>query len=551
MKKYCFVLYFACLLPHALHADDATTFHRYLWANYNHFSGNMTSAQDWYKKIFSADCSLYTYKGGLNFLYDTKQFKRIIDLIPSLDKKFEKDAEVQLLFILALEKENQLTQADTRLIAISDTFKTNSQIAFKATQTYLRRKEPENALITINSFLNNTPQKPNNFAFYFFKSQIYVQLNKYNEALESINKCLEMHPQFDQGWLLRATLQEQKGMIKDAIAGYGTFLQLAGTNAQVEKHLYTLMLKHKQAEAKKSIFIFNKSSLENAQLLFEQKKYPQALAQINSHLEQKNTDSDAVAVLLKVEILSALNDFDAIANLLTTWTNKDPHNVLWPKTAYLLSHKNMPQARILTLLKKFTTDHPQALWPHVYYADLCIRSGDTANALASLELALPLALDDTLRAKIYHQLGLLHYEEQNFPRMLSALESGHTIDPHFPHLNNTLAYYWVAQGNDLIKAQALVDTALAHEKTNPYFLDTQAYILYKQKKYSQAKEILEPIAQHTNNATMLLHLAEIEYALGSAQAADTLIKKAEALIKNNHEKQAFKKMQTLLAINEK
>ena len=152
----------------------------------------------------------------------------------------------------------------------------------RATQTYVRRKEPENALLTINAFLNNTPRRPNNFVFYFLKTQIYLQLSKFTDALNSIHACLELHPNFDRGWLLCASLSEKEGKIKEALAGYANFLELAPANPTIEKHLCALMLKYKAAQDNPDFLLSNKLSIENALTLFNQKRYSQALAHINS-----------------------------------------------------------------------------------------------------------------------------------------------------------------------------------------------------------------------------------------------------------------------------
>src|SRR5438445_9075665 len=159
MKRNNFFLYLLCISTKCIAADSATTFHRYLWANYNHFSGNIPYAQDWYKKLFAANNSVYTYKGYLNFLADTKQFKQITALIPSLEKKFKNDPDIQLIFATALEKTNQIKKADNLIVMLSQSFKTHSEVTLRATQTYMRRQEPENALLTINAFLNNTPRR--------------------------------------------------------------------------------------------------------------------------------------------------------------------------------------------------------------------------------------------------------------------------------------------------------------------------------------------------------------------------------------------------------
>jgi tetratricopeptide (TPR) repeat protein len=464
--------------------------------------------------------------------------------MPSLSEKFAKDPDMQLIFVHALTETKQPKKAENLIITLSQSFKTHAEISLLAAQTYMQRQEVENALLTINTFLNSTPRKPHNFIFYFLQSHIHAQLNQLPCALESIKKCLEMHPHFDKGWLLYASLYEKEGQIKEALSGYTTFLELSGGNSQIQKHLLSLTLKHQLLEKNKQNLLSSKVHIDNALILFKQQRYPQALAHINSCIKQDSTSIECK--LLKINILSAMKNFDEIAYSLIAWNNQDPTNAIWPKTLSLLAYNAMSPTQIMTTFQTILDHQPHNLWCNLYCADICMRNKNNNQAIQCLKKALTCTIDTALAAKASYQLALLHYEQNDYTAMLSALEKAYEFNPQCPHTNNTLAYYWATKGKDLKKAQSFIEKSLALHNENPYFLDTQAVILYKEKKYSQAHIILEKLEPH-NNGTMMLHLAKVHYALNNKENADIITKKAQALVKNNHEKKALEKMQLLLA----
>jgi tetratricopeptide (TPR) repeat protein len=518
-------------------------FHRYFLANYNHFSGNISLAQNWYQELFSTNHSIYTYKGYLNFLADTKQFKQITTLIPSLEKKFNKDPDIQLLLATALEQTSQIKKADNLIISLSQSFKTHPEITLRSAQAYMRRKEPENALLSLNAFLNNTPHRPNNFVFYFLKTQIYLQLNQYPQALENIQKCLDIHPQFDKGWLLCASLHEKEGNIKKALSGYATFLELSGGNREIEKHLATLMLKYKSLEDNKKNILSHTISIDNALILFKQQRYNQALQHINSCIELQPSNNECK--LFKLQILSAMKDFKQASKIISSWIIADPENDLWPKSLCLLAHNNMKRTDIIETFSSLLKKIPNNLWCNLYCADMCMRNAQNDLAIPYIEKALLCTMNDSIRSKTLYQLALLHYEQEHHDAMLTNLENAYTLNPQCPHINNALAYYWATKGKNVQKARDFIAQSLSINNTNPYFLDTQALILYKEKQYTQAQQILEPLI-NINNSTILLHLAKVHYALNNKENADTFTKKAQSLVKNNHEKKALLKMQQRL-----
>jgi tetratricopeptide (TPR) repeat protein len=174
-----------------------------------------------------------------------------------------------------------------------------------------------------------------------------------------------------------------------------------------------------------------------------------------------------------------------------------------------------------------------------------LRDAKNDKAMECLTNALSCGMSNTVREKTLYQIAILYYEQDNHQKMLTHLESAYALNAQNPHINNTLAYYWATKGKNITKAHSFIEKALSTDTKNPYFLDTQAVILYKEKKYEQAQKILEPLADH-NNGTILLHLAQVNYALNNKENADIFTKKAQPIVKNKKQKKALHKMQLLL-----
>lgn len=519
----------------SISSPESQNIRRYFLANYNQFSGNFPLAQEWYDQLFSGNPPLYAYKGYIHFLYDTGNFQRIINLMEQLDEPFSKDAEIQLIFSRALENIGEQEKADTKLVKLANTFKTEQEIIFQVAQLYTRRKEPENALKAIDDLLNNSPRKPNNFIFHFLKAQIYATLNQPENALKNVKLSLEMHQQFDKGWLLFAALQEQLGKLDEAIKGYSSFLQISGNNQEVEQHLLKLIFKQKVMQQKNSLITMNQSCFEKAMGHFNHKEYSQALEQINLCLEQKPLDKESR--LLKIQILSAMDNHSQAANDLKTWILQDPTNQLWYSTLHLLCRDGLNHQKAIAVLEDIAQTHPKIILPILYLADMHMREQNNDSALLYHTKALALSKDALLKTKILFHMSLIYYELEQFETMEETLKKGLSLKTNFPPLLNLLAYHYATQGKELAKAQQLMNTVLKKESNNPYFIDTQALIFYKQEKYEKALALLQKALEKApQNATILRHLGETYYKIGKTDSALTAMKEAQALTTNKHEK---------------
>jgi tetratricopeptide (TPR) repeat protein len=285
------------------------------------------------------------------------------------------------------------------------------------------------------------------------------------------------------------------------------------------------------------VVVINRSCFEKAIVLFERKEFRGALKQIDECLVQNPQDTKAR--LLKIEILTSLEEYDTVINQLTTWSLEASESQVWLQALHLLSRATKaPKNKIIAALEKIHHQKPKMLLPILLLADMYSRENKSDNALIYLQKSLLFSQSNDLKSRILYQMGVIYYEKLNYPAMKQVLEQADNLGADYPPALNLLAYYYATEGKQVAKAEALIEKALAKDGENPHFLDTKALVLYKQGKYQQALDILKPIAQAVpNDSTIMIHLAKTYRKLGNVTQACAILDNAKKCATNLYEQQ--------------
>lgn len=189
----------------------------------------------------------------------------------------------------------------------------------------------------------------------------------------------------------------------------------------------------------------------------------------------------------------------------------------------------------------------------MYYADILLKIKAHEKALVLLEKAYDLTTNNSLREKIMYQVFVLHTDSRKHEELKKIALRVEQAPLTFSPLLNALAYYYATKGNDLKKAEIYSTKALAVDKNNVHFLDTQALIWYKQGHLHKAQQLLYRLRQESPNDYFILkHVAKVEHKLGNYTQAFNALKKAYDKA-NQHQKDKCAKLlhdlTTLLAKN--
>lgn len=140
-------------------------------------------------------------------------------------------------------------------------------------------------------------------------------------------------------------------------------------------------------------------------------------------------------------------------------------------------------------------------------------------------------------SEIRYMLSGVYVDAKQLPKAVEHLQELRKEEPDNPSYSNDLGYIWADHDQNLDEAEKLIRKAIEDDrklrmkenpelkpdqvKPNAAYLDSLGWVLYKKKKFKEAKPYLEeaikdPEGQHIE---ILDHLAEVLKALGDKEGA--------------------------------
>jgi tetratricopeptide (TPR) repeat protein len=86
-------------------------------------------------------------------------------------------------------------------------------------------------------------------------------------------------------------------------------------------------------------------------------------------------------------------------------------------------------------------------------------------------------------------------------------------------IQNALGYTLADHDRDLTEARQLITAALAQAPDNVAILDSMGWLLYREKRYADALQLLQRAGESAADPEIDLHLGEVQWAMGDVEAA--------------------------------
>ena len=372
----------------------------------------------------------------------------------------------------------------------------------------------------------------------YAKSNFYTQLGDKKAAIAEMKILADQYPNDQNYRCLYANTLFVNGQKKKALAIYDDVLKIEPENRNA---LMALLAYEKdegdpdKADALTERILTGKNTTSQDKILLMRQEIGQS--------EQEGGDSTRVLNLFRRMLVQPQMDAD-VAILCATYMNlkKMPNDTISavlekvldiaPDNAaarlqlvsYAWQAEDMP--RIISLCQDARQYNPDEMAFYYYQGIAYYKQEELDLALNAFQNGIGVITQQSdpdivsdfyaVMGDILHQKGL---DKEAYAAYDSCLQ---WKDDNYGCLNN-YAYYLSEQGVQLDKAEQMSYRAIKAEPKNATFLDTYAWILFKQGRYSEAKIYIDQTLQcdSDTSAVLLEHAGDIYYHAGQRDQALT------------------------------
>ena len=385
-------------------------------------------------------------------------------------------------------------------IELESTYGYANDYAFQRFQLYKATGDVKNQHLELDLLVAKNPGS----AFYLYqKAHLFNSEDRLKEAQVWYNKALEVDPEHMKSLVESAQLllsSDEKGAFERYTKVFES--ESADVNAKL-RHYSTLRGRGINIDQQ---IVFAQS--------IQKKHEGNALANKNLYdvLKRADRPEEALPFIEKAYQLDE-GDYSILFELLTTY------------------YMNGSFERLKDVSTQGLELFPSQPGLYLYNGIASIELKSFDDAMIMLETGKTYVIGNTsLRrdfelalAELYHEMGEYDISDGIFEDLLDEKGTDFTV------LNN-YAYYLALRGDELKKAESMIEDCLDSDPNSPTFLDTYGWIQFKKKDYKGAVASLEKaLVESPEDADILEHLGDAYAKAGNLEKASEYWKRQKSL----------------------
>ena len=368
------------------------------------------------------------------------------------------------------------------------------------------------------------------------KSELYTRMGNKKAAIAEMKSLADQYPNDLNYRVMYGDALLQNGQKKQALAIYQSVLKEEPDNVQAQLSLVGYFA----AEGDN-----DKADEMNEKLLLNENVDTETRVEIMRREVVNNLqnggDSTRVLNLFRKTLAMPEPDVDmalmCAAYMKLKEMPSDSVNGMYEKTLQLAPDNSFARLQlvasawenerldeVIELCKAARQYNPDDMAFYYYQGFAYYRQDDFDNALDAFQNGVSVITDESnpdIASDFYEVMGELLYKKGKVREAFAAYDSCLVWKEDKISCMNNYAYYLSELGEQLDKAERMSYKTIKAEPENATFLDTYAWILFKQERYAEAKIYIDQTLQYDPQASAILleHAGDIYAKCGDMEKA--------------------------------
>ncbi|EFI35136.1 Tetratricopeptide TPR_2 repeat protein [Desulfonatronospira thiodismutans ASO3-1] len=355
---------------------------------------------------------------------------------------------------------------------------------------------------------------------HYYMGRAKSELGEKTDAVAYLDKAVQARPGFMQAWAEKAFIYEQERDYLQAERIYQQLLKMGERSPDLILRIVELNLLLNDPE--RAVAMFGKGpdevrfQLDMVNQFIRNEFYEHADILLQD-IAAESDYPDTMYFYFALIAYEGRNDPQLALDYLSRISKEDSYHLqaLSFRVQILFHEKNYQEA--LELSRKGQELHPGEDRVHLFEAIVLEAMEEYQEARKVLEKALEKWPGQT---DFLFRKGVVLDKSGKTEKSLQIMEEIIALDQEHHEALNYVGYTLADQDRDLDRAMILIKRALELDPGNGYYIDSLAWVYYRQGSYEKAwEEILAAVEQVDDEAVIWEHYGDIAKALGKREHA--------------------------------
>lgn len=486
------------LLRHCIEIDSTRSEAYYYLGQYYALLKDRQTAQRYFEKTAALEPDNATYLETLaNVYYGQKEYDKAIDAFERLYDKNRDRVEVLAVLVQLYEQQKDFDKAIKTLTRIETVEGKSERLSYAKSRFYTEMGNKKAAVAEMKTLSDQYPND-NNFRT-LYANTLYVN-GQQKKALAIYDKILKEEP-------------DNRNAQMAMLAHYNERQDSVQANGMLER-----ILQNKYASTEDRVALLRQVIGESEQSGGDSTRVLQLFRMI---LDMPQQDADMALFCATYMNLKKMPN-DSIRKVLEKALDISPDNAAVRLQLVSFAWQAKDRDRVITLCQDARQYNPDEMAFYYYQGIAYYQKDQLDQALNAFQNGIGVITaqsDPAIVSDFYAVMGdILHQKGQSREAFIAYDSCLVWKEDNIGCLNN-YAYYLSELGEQLDKAEQMSYRTIKAEPKNATYLDTYAWILFMQKRYSEAKIYIDQTLQYDNDSSSVLleHAGDIYY-----QAGDTV-----------------------------